>query len=717
MGVRLIGGARGVGIVLWCVLAGWLMVPWCALAGARGYEMASPLEKGGDVDIGRSARAAASGGAVTYVSKGHLGVGVTRILANQFRSERSAVGWSTIGMNAPLDAFPGLGEAQLYEGVSPEADVGVARSWGSVQFGHPQMFNLWRVTAADGSFDLLTDPLMPITPEVPQLGVTDGSHFDGGSDDFSHVVFHSSRALLPDLAPEDQVPGQYLYEWADGVLRSVPVLPDDGGVLSYAALGYGPTSLPALYPGEYAVSANGSRIFFSSASSPHASGREIYLRSETPGGQVSVHVSASERTDCAGDPSCGSNGIPDPFEDPAEPAAQFQLASADGSRALFMSPKKLTDQATATHNGGQVLPPTDDYCGDVSGCDLFLWESGKPVGHRLTDLTVTDPDSGGVVGVVGASDDASRAYFVASGVLADGATGGEPNLYLWEESGGVRFIATLDASIDQSGSAADDSVWRRALPKSGENHVFRGTRVSGDGRFLVFRSRARVTEFDNAGHYQLYRYDAVTHIVTCVSCNALTGVSTGDAFFKRTQDSVQWPWLSRNVSSDGSVVFDSSERLVPADSNGKIDVYEWTGGGVRLISSGQSSQDSAFLDASVDGFDVFFTTRERLVGQDQDDLVDVYDARVDGGFPEPPKLRPCVGDACQGTPSAAPSFTQPSSSAVRANPKAPRSKKVRKARRPIDCKKGFARKRVKGKVRCVRRPGRSAKSRHGGQAR
>jgi hypothetical protein len=62
------------------------------------------------------------------------------------------------------------------------------------------------------------------------------------------------------------------------------------------------------------------------------------------------------------------------------------------------------------------------------------------------------------------------------------------------------------------------------------------------------------------------------------------------------------------------------------------------------------------LDASPTGDDVFFSTGQSLVKADPG-LVDVYDARVDGGLPEPPPpAAGCEGEACQGAyaPPAAP---------------------------------------------------------------
>jgi hypothetical protein len=84
---------------------------------------------------------------------------------------------------------------------------------------------------------------------------------------------------------------------------------------------------------------------------------------------------------------------------------------------------------------------------------------------------------------------------------------------------------------------------------------------------------------------------------------------------------------------------------------------------VALISSATSAQESVFLDASESGGDVFFLTSGQLVPLDTDTGLDVYDARVDGGFPaEPPPGPPvCEGDACQGTPTPQPVFGTPAS--------------------------------------------------------
>jgi hypothetical protein len=119
----------------------------------------------------------------------------------------------------------------------------------------------------------------------------------------------------------------------------------------------------------------------------------------------------------------------------------------------------------------------------------------------------------------------------------------------------------------------------------------------------------------------------------------------------------------RGASADGSrVFFDTSDPLVPQDVNGTRDVYEWENGTIFLISSGRSSEDSYFLDASETGGDVFFTTTEGIAPGDVDGGRDVYDARIPRpGDNPPPAAVPCQGDVCQGPPSVPDLLGNPSS--------------------------------------------------------
>ena len=89
---------------------------------------------------------------------------------------------------------------------------------------------------------------------------------------------------------------------------------------------------------------------------------------------------------------------------------------------------------------------------------------------------------------------------------------------------------------------------------------------------------------------------------------------------------------SRHLLTDaGQVFFETREALVPSDTNGVLDVYEYEGGHVYLISSGTSSFESNLEGVSESGDDVFFRSDQQLVPQDnQEGQIVIYDARVDG---------------------------------------------------------------------------------------
>ena len=117
-------------------------------------------------------------------------------------------------------------------------------------------------------------------------------------------------------------------------------------------------------------------------------------------------------------------------------------------------------------------------------------------------------------------------------------------------------------------------------------------------------------------------------------------------------------YTNLDVSDDGStVLFLTARPLQTGDSNGLPDVYEWHQGEVSLISGGQSTQTAPLGSFALtpSGSDVFFESDQPLVAQDTDGLLDVYDARIDGGLPAPSTPpAPCAGDACQGYAAGAP---------------------------------------------------------------
>jgi hypothetical protein len=190
--------------------------------------------------------------------------------------------------------------------------------------------------------------------------------------------------------------------------------------------------------------------------------------------------------------------------------------------------------------------------------------------------------------------------------------------------------------------------------------------VSDDGKEVLFMSSSSLTGYENFGETEIYLYDAAAGAVTCVSCNptgqrpegsaSLPGATaTGEGSVDVTR-----VYKPRVLSSDGKrVFFNSEDTLTPLDSNHEEDVFEWEAPGVdgcvrasgciRPISSGRGANGASFVDASADGSDAFFLTDASLVAGDGGGL-DIYDARVGGGFPEPVPPISCLGDSCQVLP-------------------------------------------------------------------
>ena len=329
----------------------------------------------------------------------------------------------------------------------------------------------------------------------------------------------------------------------------------------------------------------------------------------------------------------------------SDPPNTFAGLSEDGSRIFY----------TAATFGGAGPPPAD----------LFAFD----LGAQSTTQIVSNSR------FVNVSADGSRVYFTSTDVLDD-ATAGTPaadNLYLWDGAA-IDFIAVLDPQdlVEFSGSSIVNLVrWTDAVappPVTSEGRAQSPTRSTPDGSALVFQSHADLTAFTSEGHYQIYRYEAADGSLLCVSCDPSGAPPTADAQFQDTDFiPIARTTLIPNLTDDGQrVFFETENALLPEDANLSRDVYEWMaegrggctvpGGCLALISSGQSDVDSFLYGMTPDGHDVFFLTLERLLGVDALGSHSIYDARVEGGFPEPPAAAPCEGDACQGQGSDPPSL-------------------------------------------------------------
>ena len=296
------------------------------------------------------------------------------------------------------------------------------------------------------------------------------------------------------------------------------------------------------------------------------------------------------------------------------------------------------------------------------------------------------------------------------------AEDGESNLYAWD---GVetRFVALLHPqdlvsfSREEGQETFNEDLlqWANAIPgqratSGGFYEIGRGlspTRSTPDGEVLVFQSHAKLTDYDNEGKGEIYRYvptSAPGPQLVCVSCSpsGAPHASAADALLETVQGEATTPdTLIPNVTDDGSTVFfESREALLPEDANASVDVYEWKAQGVigpggdvcgrpagciALLSTGQGEESSFLFGMSADGEDVFFVTREELVGADISGSFSLYDARVLGGIPAPPVPEECEADACQGQGSTPPKLlvpanTGPGAIAAQTRPPCPKGK-------------------------------------------
>lgn len=633
-----------------------------SLPDCRAYELVSPPDKHGADIVPNSFKtvSAADGNGVAFPGLGAFGNVKGTATDVQYIARRTGTpgtnGWGTTAVNPPGLALPLLplfvGAASSFEAFTPDLKDGIFRSWRSLTeapnvAGTVNDYRIRDLEAAQSPTDLLSasaQPLNPAPKSNPFVLLTWQTRFVGASTDLTHVFLQSPWNLTGDGSFSS---AGDLYEQVEGVgVRRVGRVPSGTSTECDDSVP-GPECVDApsvqagipvslVYGGSaYSsgmVSADGSRILFQGPAGAPAG--PIYMRED---GLRTFQINASERTT------------------PETPGtAQLWGMSTDGTRIFFTTSESLVNADN-----------------DEGGTDLYMWDRTAPPGARLTLLSQDTTGDPGVTvtSVVGNSTDGHYVYFVSDGRLVTEAPSGEVNqgLYVWHD-GQIGYIGQFRNTIVADVNTPATS-WQAGSPRT--------SRVSPDGRHLLFMSwtdagfagRGGYPGYDHGtcgsfGCRELYLYSADTASLACVSCNPRASAATGDAqvdILPGISASPPMQHESRALSDDGEHVFFSTpEALVAADSNGKWDAYEYdtATGTVHLLSSGTSSSDSYFMDASPDGHDAFFVTRQRLTGWDVDDSYDLYDARVGGGLPEPlPAAQVCTGEGCRpaqtGPPGAA----------------------------------------------------------------
>ncbi len=632
---------------------------------------------------------------------------------------RTETGWSETGIDLEQSRFPyeefseasETLEESLWQGRESSQPVGVVGLY--IREAGGLVHDLGPTKNPEGTskgLPGLGDPLGFANPTYVQ-----------GSRDLSHVLFarrSDESAETEEREPslwrgDTTAPGDYpsLYEYTAAAA--------EGAEPRLVGVAPGPEEakhLPSEHPtlvsecgtnlgsrsgtsgdGENAVSEGGATVFFTAANnSCGATAPPVNELDARVGGEKTLKISSPSHPLAQGSGS-GEDECDATCEAAAPAPGLFQGASRDGSKVFFLTAQPLL-------NGDK-------------GRNLYEAEiEGEGRGARVARIVQVshDPNAGQaaeVQGVTRVSEDGSHVYFVATGVLAGNSNGqagpfstahaGAENLYVYEpdpSSPGAyqtAFIAMLCSAAGASGSVSN-SECHSSDAQMWSSEGLAPAQTTPNGSFLVFSTATDLTAPEDTSTVgQVFRYDTETGELIRVSigqrgtyeCPTTKVIEEGfncDGNTSIFAAFIGSPTAGRPVaiSEDGSyVVFQSANGLTPGALNGQEEsvevngearmyfannVYEYHDGEIALISDGHDT--SATLgESSVQvegmtpsGSDIFFTTAERLVPQDTNTQQDIYDARIDGGFPPPPVPIQCE-ETCQAAPSSSPVLGAPSS--------------------------------------------------------
>lgn len=547
----------------------------------RGWEMVSPIDKnGGEIQTfngvfgGGVLQGASGGGMVTYSSTSSFGAEAPGAPgASQYLGTRTSSGWVTQNITVPMVAGGYSNDGAPYQLFSQDLIDGLV-----INGDH------CRTTGTDCPV-----PNPPLAGSGAPAGYLNYYLRDNQTGDY-HALLTASEIAFTDVTPEN-----FDVTFAGGT-------PDLGQLVVSSCAALTADAKEALVGGD--------------ACDPTK--QNLYLWSAT--GLRLINVLPGD-----------SQGTPG-----AQLAAQ-DAVSDDGSRVYWVAGGSLyLNQAgtgsTLVSAGGvfQTASTTGDIAFFTQAGHLYRYAA--PSGPA-TDLT----PSGGILGVLGASDDGGVVYYL------DGT-----GIHRW------------DGNVSPVADAAEVGNYP---PTTGT------ARVSADGSRLLFLSDEDLTEFESFGATQVFMYSEPgtggSSGLVCVSCNPSGERPDGDASIPGAIANGEFVgatqlYKPRVLTEDGNhVFFDSADGLLPKDTNGEPDVFEWEAFGVSgcglakgcilPISSGRGKAGASFVDSSLDGTDAFFLTDESLFGPDPGGA-DLYDARVKGGFPEPTPPLACEGDACQALP-------------------------------------------------------------------
>lgn len=312
------------------------------------------------------------------------------------------------------------------------------------------------------------------------------------SADGSHVLFESNSPLTEDTPPAtpylagrgEEINDINIYIWDAAEPRILHVLtvlpngqvshgPGEGGAYLAGSMNslhggrnpeqifqeanIGEQGMTQSAEANYAISADGERVLFYAGghtiegeAQGNYRGGGLYLRERPTAEESLAHECTEAEQTAEPEKACTIQVDLNQGGSGESGDGQFQWANAQATKIFFTDEERLTPGSTAQEGSP----------------DLYEYDLDKPLGERLTDLTVNKSEPADVRGVSGVSEDGSYVYFAAKGAL----TGAQQN-----SQGATALTPATGAGTLTSGSKVVTGVGTT----SGAFHV--GMAISGTG--------------------------------------------------------------------------------------------------------------------------------------------------------------------------------------------------------------------------------------------
>src|SRR6266542_6874244 len=263
-----------------------------------------------------------------------------------------------------------------------------------------------------------------------------------------------------------------------------------------------------------------------------------------------------------------------------------------------------------------VMAPLVAVVGIATALATILWMA-LPAGAASLSTEIVSVSSAGVQGngesfpSTGPTSISRNGQFVVFASSADNLVAGDTNehfdVFRRDRSSGQTVLVSVSSSGQQV---------------NGDSGFPSGTfSISADGNLVAFDSEtSNLVPGDTNRLPDVFVHDVATGETTRVSVTSSGRQAQGESF-------------GAAISDDGRLaVFNSTARLVPEDTNRRLDVYarDLVTGQIRLVSvssTGQLGNDDSFVEGSPSGDSrlvVFSSLATNLVPGDTNDNVDVF---------------------------------------------------------------------------------------------